>query len=158
MNLLSQVLNKTTDDVVLLQLAQGLSAVVARLEPKEVAKLLSQAMSNSGVLVTPRMIAPARRRRSTKAASCVATKPARSRVPASHFIPETSIELLMLIGTPCSGPRTWPLITAASAARACRRTRSGSTWTKAFNFGFRRSILARCVSARSIGEIARART
>ena len=61
---------------------------------------VSHAISSSGVFVTPRMMAPALRKRWTRGASLVATAPARSRVPDSILIPATSIELLMLIGTP----------------------------------------------------------
>src|SRR5436309_10743289 len=67
---------------------------------------VSHAISSSGVLVTPRMIAPALRKRATKGASGEGTQPARNFVPASQRNPPpTSIELLILSGTPCSGPR-----------------------------------------------------
>ena len=64
----------------------------------------------------------------------------------------------MLMGTPCRGPSASPFITASSAARASRRTRSSSTCTKAFSVGLSRSIFARCASASSAGEIFFART
>ena len=43
------------------------------------------------------------------------TNPARSRVPDSQRRPATLIELLMLMGTPCRGPRVLLCVTAASA-------------------------------------------
>src|SRR6185437_9294100 len=61
---------------------------------------VSHAMSSSGVLVTPRIMAPVLRNRSTRGASCAATVPARRRVPDSTFIPATSTELFTLMGTP----------------------------------------------------------
>ena len=70
------------------------------------------------MLVLPKRMAPALRKRDTSGASCAATKPARSLVPASQRIPFTSIELLMLIGTPCSGPRFSFPATASCAMRA----------------------------------------
>src|SRR5207302_8991113 len=80
---------------------------------------VSQAISSSGVLVTPSMIAPAVRSRPTRGASFSATNPARRRVPASQRRPATSIELLLLLGTPCTGPQPLPPITALAAACAC---------------------------------------
>src|SRR6266576_2723402 len=69
---------------------------------------VSQAINNSGVFVTPRIIAPALRNRETKGASGGGTWPARNLLPLSQRNPPpTSIELLMLSGTPCSGPKIW---------------------------------------------------
>src|ERR1700678_4745130 len=65
---------------------------------------VSQAIRSSGVLVVPRMMAPAFLRRVTSGASSRATKPARSRVPASQRKTSTLNELLTLTGTPCNGP------------------------------------------------------
>src|SRR6202162_4806398 len=70
---------------------------------------VSHAIKSSGVLVTPRTIAPAFRRRATSGASSVATYPARRRVPASHRSPATSHALLALLGMPCRGPSFFPL-------------------------------------------------
>src|SRR5262249_60968065 len=65
---------------------------------------VSHAISSSGQFVVPRMTAPAFRNRTTGVASHAATYPALSRVPASQRSPATAMELLMLTGTPCSGP------------------------------------------------------
>src|SRR5579863_4560210 len=119
---------------------------------------VSHAMRNSGVLVTPRTIAPALRSRATSGASCLPTIPVRRRVPASHGKPAHSIELLTLRGTPCNGPRLLSRITVFSAACASRSTRSASTCAKAFRTGFSRLIFLRCASASSTGEISLART
>src|SRR5437588_6158758 len=85
---------------------------------------VSHAMRSSGQLVTPRTIAPAARRRLTKVASRFGTYPFLKLVPASQRNPATSMELLMLMGTPLSAPRPAPCCTAHSAARASRRARS----------------------------------
>src|SRR5580700_5719066 len=68
---------------------------------------VSQAISSSGVLVTPRITAPAARNRATSGASPDARYPARNRDPASQRCPATSIEDLMERGTPCSGPSSY---------------------------------------------------
>src|SRR3981189_183038 len=61
---------------------------------------VSQAMSSSGVLVTPRITAPAARRRATNGASSAGICPARKRVPASQRCPATQIQDLIDRGTP----------------------------------------------------------
>src|SRR5208282_3490099 len=86
---------------------------------------VSQAISSSGVLVTPRITAPASRNRPTSGASSTATCPARNREPLSHRCPATSIEDLIESGTPWSGPSFSPLRIACSAARAWAKTDSG---------------------------------
>ena len=68
---------------------------------------VSQAISSSGVLVTPRITTPAARRRLTSGASSFATYPERNREPASQRCPATSIEDLIERGTPCSGPSSF---------------------------------------------------
>src|SRR5882724_9693271 len=69
---------------------------------------VSQAISSSGVFVTPRMIPPALRKRETSGASGEGTWPSRNFVPDSQRnLPPTSIELLILSGIPCSGPKIW---------------------------------------------------
>ena len=88
---------------------------------------VSQAISSSGVLVTPNTMAPAAFSRDTSTASCEAMHPARRRVPASQRSPATAIELFRLMGTPCSGPSGSPIMTACSAARACCRALFAST-------------------------------
>src|SRR6516165_11910862 len=55
---------------------------------------VSHAIRNSGVVVLPRMIAPARFKRETRGASADGMKPCRIRVPVSHSSPATSMELL----------------------------------------------------------------
>ena len=105
------------------------------------------------MFVTPRIIAPALRKRATKGASGEGTQPARNFVPASQRNPPpTLIELLILSGTPCSGPRLWPWVTECAAARAWRRAVSESTWTKAFNCGFSLAIFVRWASTNSTGD------
>src|SRR6185437_2897091 len=87
---------------------------------------VSHAIRNSGVLVVPSTIAPASFRRFTSGASDFATYPARSFVPASQRNPATSMELLMLIGTPCRGPTSALRTRPSSADRACAIARSAS--------------------------------
>src|SRR5579864_9228522 len=79
---------------------------------------VSHAIRSSGVLVVPRIMAPAFRKHQTSGASCTATRPARSLLPASQRMPFTSIALLMLIGIPCNGPTLSPRFPASSDARA----------------------------------------
>src|SRR3981189_1909492 len=61
---------------------------------------VSHAMSSSGVLVTPRITAPAARSRATSGASSAGICPARKRVPASQRCPATQIQDLIDRGTP----------------------------------------------------------
>ena len=65
-------------------------------------------MKSSGVLVVPNTMAPAFLRRVTKGASCFATTPARNLLPASHRMPATSIELLMLMALRVAGQAVFP--------------------------------------------------
>src|SRR6478736_2178049 len=61
---------------------------------------VSHAMRNSGTVVFPSTMAPAAFNRETRGASASATYPWRNRVPASQASPATSMELLMVMGTP----------------------------------------------------------
>src|SRR5215813_12819937 len=60
-------------------------------------------------------------------------------------------------GTPCSGPRSSPLITACSASRAAASATSGVTVQKALTIGLRRSIRSSTRRVSSTGESFRAR-
>ena len=80
--------------------------------------LLTPIQPNSGVVVLPRMIAPARRKRETIALSAAATSPRRRCVPYSICMPRTASWSLIVTGTPCSGPIGSPLASARSAATA----------------------------------------
>jgi hypothetical protein len=76
-------------------------------------------------------------------------------LPHSHGKPATSIELLIEIGTPWSGPIEFDFaleLSAASADFACSRARFSSTVTNAFTFGFNCVIRARCASTNSTGD------
>ncbi len=116
---------------------------------------VSHAINCSATFVTPTTIAPAARSRATSGASASPVVPARNRVPVSHGMPFTATALLMLIGTPCRGPRRAPLMTARSDSRAALRAPSASMPTYALRAGLSASMRARVASTSSIGDRAR---
>ena len=66
-------------------------------------------IENSGVLVRPMMIAPAFLRLATTGASSVAIVSFSPTTPLELAWPVTSMLILIVTGTPCSGPRALPL-------------------------------------------------
>jgi hypothetical protein len=75
-------------------------------------------IDSSGVFVRPTMIAPAFRRLRTSGASSGAITFANAGMPFGVGLPCWSTFSLIVIGTPCSGPRTRPAASASSARRA----------------------------------------
>ena len=108
--------------------------------------------ANSGVLVLPMMIAPARRSRSASMPSASGMWSAKIVDPYVVRIPAVSSMSLTAIGSPCSGPSTSPRATASSAARACARAPSASSVTIAFSRGLTSAIRARCCSITSAAD------
>jgi hypothetical protein len=102
-------------------------------------------------------IAPAAFNRATNVASWEGTFPFRRQLPASQRKPATSMQLLMLIGTPCRRPSSLPVASNASARRASARASSARTCTYALRTGLSRSICPRCASINSSEENSRAR-
>ncbi len=83
--------------------------------------------------------------------------PCRRRVPVSHRKPATSIELLIVMGTPCRGPSGFREATASSACFASRLARSSSMETNALSLGSRRRMRRKCASTTSAHENCRSR-
>src|SRR5437773_4975589 len=82
-----------------------------------------------GGVVTPRTIAPAFLRGATSG-GVVAWDEAGAQARSGLAAQTDHVDrLLMLIRTPCSGPRAFRLMTAASASRAVRRVRFASPCT-----------------------------
>src|SRR4026208_978657 len=86
---------------------------------------------NSGVLVRPMMMAPARRRLETTGASSGAITPLKATTPLGVVHPFWSTFSLVVTGTPCSGPIGPPALTALSWASASRRAASPRSSTTA---------------------------
>ncbi len=82
---------------------------------------------NSGVVVLPRMIAPAPLSRSTHTASSSGTWSAKRREPPVVSMRRVKTRSLIDSGTPCSGPSASPVSTATSAAIAASRASSAVT-------------------------------
>ena len=105
---------------------------------------------NSGVLVLPTAIAPARLMRSTRIASFASgTLSLKIGEPNVVRMPAVSTRSLCATGRPCSGPSGAPRACASSALRAFSRACSAISVTIAFTFGFTRSICFRCASITS---------
>src|SRR5882672_5801893 len=92
---------------------------------------VSYAMRNSGVLVLPRRIAPAARRRSTTGAVREGISLARRREPAGTGQSATSMQLFTVRGMPWSGPRELFCAICFEADSAAARAEAASRWTKA---------------------------
>src|SRR5271165_6636684 len=109
---------------------------------------------NSGVVVLPKSIAPAARRRATSGASSF-QGPAGSTVsdPLRVGMPRVTIRSLMLTGTPSKGPWGAPASQRAvdSAAALCAPSRSRKQ--KALSLGLRFSIRARMAPITSVGYV-----
>src|SRR5258708_14829535 len=101
-----------------------------------------------GLLVLPRMIAPALSMRSAKTQCQLATQSLIARTPpkVKGHPGLKSNRSLMAVGTPCRGPVAAPDMTEASAALASRRASAQPLNTKAFELGLRRSMRARAVA------------
>ena len=131
----------------------GLSVV-----PKIVLNVCDPA-ANSGTLVLPITVTPARRTRSTMRSSCSGTKSANSGEPNVVRQPGDGVRVLERERQPVQRP---DLVTAGRAPRRPRprrsRARSSSSETIALSSGLRSAIRARCRSSSSRAEISLART
>jgi hypothetical protein len=135
------------------------------LDPPEV-RLWSQALAvrpksgasvnglwpNSGVVVLPIRMAPARFNRATATESVEGTLSAKATEPKVVRTLAVSTRSLIENGTPKSGLRTAPCIMAASASRAAARASSAVTVIKAFSTGCARSMRSRTTSTSSTGD------
>ena len=106
----------------------------------------------SGTLVVPSTMAPDPSRRSTATALWSGTNVSNILTPSVERTPAIQMASLIVTGTPCSGPRSSPRRTAASARFAADRARSGSGVMNAFRTGSNRSIRASTASTTSTGE------
>ena len=107
---------------------------------------------NSGVLVLPTMIAPARRNRSTTSSSLSGTCCAHRGEPLVVRMPRVSTRSLMATGTPCSNypAETSGGMPSSSAARA--RASSEATVMNAHKSGSICSMRARQASRTSVAR------
>ena len=94
---------------------------------------VSYAIKNSGVLVLPRRIAPALRKRSATGAVREGISLARRSEPAGTGQFATSMQLLIVSGIPWSGSAGIFPESAVAEVRAA----SASVWTNAFSLGWR---------------------
>lgn len=99
--------------------------------------------SQSGTLVLPNITAPATSQRSTASAFVLATLSLKSGEPQVEGSPLTSKASFTVIGTPCKGPHTSPLVRARSAAFARRRAFGMSVTMMALSAGLKRSTRPR---------------
>jgi hypothetical protein len=110
---------------------------------------------NSGVVVLPRITAPASRSRATAGLSsdqsCAGSM---SFEPRKVGKPRISTMSLIVTGTPSSGPSDMAWRQRCSEARAAARAPSRSTTQKALSRGSKASIRANRISAASIGDSA----
>lgn len=108
---------------------------------------------NSGVVVLPRITAPASRNRATGGESTGSgATPSVVRLPRRVGKPFIRLRSLTVAGTPSIGPRGRPSRQRASLARAASRAPSASTRVKAPTSPFHRSIRARQARVASTGE------
>ena len=94
----------------------------------------------------------------SSARRAAATWPSRTRDAAVVGVPRMSSRSLIEIGTPCSGPRSWPAASSRSASRACRRASSAMTRMNAFSRGLSASIRRRHSSVTCADVTSRARS
>ena len=97
---------------------------------------LKMRMEKAGALVRPMMMAPACFRLATTGLSSCVTKSFRATTPLSVAVPARSTLILIVTGTPCSGPSAWPRARAASAVSAAARASLSKTRTTALIAGF----------------------
>src|SRR2546426_2890600 len=112
---------------------------------------------NSGLVVLPSMTPPAAWRRRTNGASTSGTRVAKMWEPDIVRTPRVNARSLIEYGTPCSGPRGPPRMTAASASRARASAVSAVSVQNALSVGFTRSMRSRAARVSSTGESCLAR-
>src|SRR3954452_10270706 len=131
--------------------------VVARSQGLRVTLYLNESVTpfqeNSGVVVLPRMTAPASRSRATDGASS-SHGPASSInvLPRSVGQPRVHNASLIDVGTPSAGPSGCPACHRASDSFAAASAPSASTRTKAFTWSSYRSIASSAVWVASTGD------
>ena len=108
--------------------------------------------ANSGVVVLPTMIAPARARRRTMSASSPGTQCSYIFEPRVVVLPAVGVTSLIATGSPCMGPSAAPDAAASSASRARARASSANTKQKQLSLGFSSSMRARQFSISSTGD------
>ena len=105
--------------------------------------------ASMGMLVLPRRIAPAPRRRATAVASCRGIWSARGLKLLVVRRPAVSNASLTVTGTPCKGPHTSSRASASSASRARWRASGSLGVTMAFRAGLCLAICCRWSSRTS---------
>ena len=121
-------------------------------------ELVSPLQPNSGVVVLPRITAPASRSRADAGASTSqACFGSTVREPRSVGQPLARIRSLIETGTPSRSPAGAPRAQRASLSAAERRASSGATTQKALRTGLSRSMRARTARVASTGEALRRR-
>jgi hypothetical protein len=108
--------------------------------------------------VLPTITAPARRSRPVTTASAATGSFDATCDPAVVGTPAWSIRSFSAMGIPCSGPRSWPPASSASACRASARAASAVTAIKARRASLRASMRARHASASASDDSDRARS
>ena len=108
-----------------------------------------------GVLVRPRMMAPAAVQLVTTGLSAFATRSRNATIPLVVAQPAWSMFSFTVTGTPCSGPSASPRATAASARSAASRALADRSTVTAFSRGLTAAIRARLASTASRDEISR---
>ncbi len=107
---------------------------------------------NSGVVVLPRMTAPASLSRATAGESSVSGAFSVKCEPRLVGNPRSSIKSLIVAGTPSTGDSGCPARQRPSDSRAAARATSRSTTQNALSFGCRSSSRANSASAASTGD------
>ena len=118
---------------------------------------LEEPMANSSRLALPRKMAPSRSRLAETVLSYGGTNGSRMRLAAVVRTPWVQNRSLIASGMPVSGPWS-PRASAASAAAAWARARSGVIVMKAFNTGFNVSIAVRKWLVSSSADTSRLRS
>ena len=108
-----------------------------------------------GVLVRPRITAPAASQFATTGLSSVATRSRNATTPLVVAQPAWSMFSLTVTGTPWSGPSASPRATAASARSAASSACAARFTVTAFRRGFTAAMRARHASTASRDEISR---
>ena len=122
-----------------------------RVAPKTWLKVWDPA-PNSGVLVFPIVMAPARRSRSTIRAVLSGTWSVKASDPKVVRIPAVTKRSLCATGRPWRGPTSSPRASAASAASAASSAASATSVTMALTAVLTWSIRARCAVITSRAE------
>src|SRR6516165_6497445 len=118
---------------------------------------VNQRQENSGALVRPITIAPARRRLAIDGLSSTATRLAKAATPFVVAQPFWSVLILVVTGTPCNAPTGLPRASSRSARSASSSASSESVSTTAFTAGLTDARRARQAATASLLETRRVR-